>query len=172
MKFDENFFDDLDDDLEISGSNLDKEWLRQPQLYMKYAAANAHFRKLAGEARERAKIIEAECKADAAEDPESCLGKGVRPSNEKIAAYSAQHPRVEKARKETVVAEYRADMAQAAVFAFQQRKDALENLVRLAGMEYFASPRDMRNIDRQFGTPRPRSEEPAEEPVTRPRRRS
>lgn len=151
IKYDENFFDNLDEDLEISATDLDIEWVRQPQLFMRYSMASAHFKKLANEASERVKIVEAELKADAADDPVACLGSGVKPSNEKIAAYAKSHPDYEAASKRAVEAQYRADMADNAVFAFHQRKAALENLVRLAGMEYFAGPQESRSIDRDFG---------------------
>lgn len=150
MEFGEDFFDHIDEDLEVSPTDLDIEWLRQPQLFMKYSAAAAYFQKRAAQAREQVKIIEAELKCDAAEDPEGCLGKGVKPSNEKLAAYALQHPDYKKAKEKWIEAEYRAQMAQQAVFAFQQRKTMLENLVQLQSMEYFSAPKTPRNIDRSF----------------------
>jgi 5'-deoxynucleotidase YfbR-like HD superfamily hydrolase len=41
------------------------------------------------------------------------------------------------------------NIAKAAVRAFAQRKDALENLVRLHGQQYFAGPRVPRNISEE-----------------------
>lgn len=148
--YDEFIFDNIDNDLEISPNDLDKEWLGQPQAYMKYAAASAHFRKLSDFAKEKVKTVEATLKADASEDPDSCLGTGVKATVDRVAAYATSHPEFIKAKKEAIEAEYRANMALNAVFAFQQRKDALENLVRLHSMEYFSSPDAKRDINRAF----------------------
>ena len=46
-----------------------------------------------------------------------------------------------KANEEFLNAKYEVDVAQAAVVAMSQRKDALENLVRLHGQQYFAGPK-------------------------------
>lgn len=150
QKIGDDFFDHIDEDLEISATDLDIEWLRQPQLFMRYSAAAAYFQKKAALAAERKKIIEAELKCAALENPDECLGEGVKPSNEKIAAYALQHPDYIEAKEAAIQAEYRAQMAQQAVFAFQQRKAALENLVQLQSMEYFSAPKTPRNIDRDF----------------------
>ena len=91
MKIDETFFDNLDSDLEIVKAELDEEWVRQPQLFMKYAMASAELKRKAQEAQERSKLIKAELKANAAENPDRCLGRGVKASNEKLEAYASAH---------------------------------------------------------------------------------
>lgn len=140
MNFDDNFFDELEDDLRIDKVRLDREWLNQPQLYIKYAMASAHFNKLASLAADEVKVLEANLEADAAEDPDACLGRGVKPSIERCKNYALQHPQRIKARNKAVQAKYQADMALNAVFAMNQRKDALEQLVRLQGMELNSTP--------------------------------
>lgn len=140
MKVDEQFFDNLDEDLSINKFDLANEWVKQPNLFSKYASASAQLKKEAQERSEKAKLIKAELKADAAENPRECLGEGVKPSNEKVEAYATAHRDYQDAIKKAIEAQYRADMAENVVFAFHQRKSALENLVRLASMEYFATP--------------------------------
>lgn len=149
MKFDASFFDHIEDDLYIEQHRLDKEWLQQPQLYMKYAMASAHFNKLAALAADEVKIVQANLEADAAEDPEACLGRGVKASIERCKGYALTHPDYEKARKAAANAKYQADMAFSAVFAMNQRKDALEQLVRLQGMELNSSPVARDGISRE-----------------------
>lgn len=145
-----DLFETLDEDLEISAIDLDQEWLRQPNLYMKYAAHSARLHRDAAMAKEKYKVIEAQLKSDAAEDPDGCLGQGVKVSDAKLTAYAITHPEYIKAKETAIDDEFRAAMALNAVFAFQQRKDALENLVRLQGMEYFSTPSVKREINREF----------------------
>lgn len=139
--YDKNFFDDLESELEIAQFNLEKEWTQQPQLYLKYAMASAYFQRKLGDYEQKAKVLFATLKADAAEDPETCLGHGVKATNDRCEAYAIQHPSYIEAKDEVVQAKYNADMAMAAVFAMQQRKEALENLVKLQGMEIYSEPK-------------------------------
>lgn len=138
---DENLFDDLETDLEINKVKLEKEWVQQPQLYLKYAMASAFFQNVLADNEQKAKVLFATLKADAAEDPDACLGSGVKATNDRCEAYAIQHPDYIKAKQAIIDAKYDADMAMAAVFAMQQRKEALENLVRLQGMELRSEPR-------------------------------
>lgn len=140
MKYDDSFFDQLEDDLFIDKNRLDKEWTGQPQLYLKYAMASAHFNKMAALAESEVKVILANLETDAAEDPDACLGRGIKATNERCKNYALMHPEYEKARYQAAQAKYQADMALSAVFACNQRKDALEQLVRLQGMELNSSP--------------------------------
>ena len=149
MEFDDSFFDGLEEDLAIDKYRLDREWLHQPQLYLKYAMASAHFNKLAALAADEVKVIEANLEADAAEDPEACLGRGVKATIDRCKSYALQHPQRAKARNKAVQAKWHADMALNAVFAMNQRKDALEQLVRLQGMELNSAPVARDSISRE-----------------------
>lgn len=141
MKYTREFFEDLEADTEIAKFRLEEEWARQPQRYLKYAMASAYFQKKASEAEQAAKVLHATLKADAAEDPDACLGEGVKPTGDRCESYATQHPDYKKAKQAAIEAKYDADMALAAVFAMQQRKEALENLVRLQGMELYSEPK-------------------------------
>lgn len=138
---DENIFEDLEDELEIQKYNLEMEWAKQPQKYLRYAQASAYYQNYLMECEQSAKVLFATLKADAAEDPDTCLGRGVKATNDRCEAYAIQHPEYKKAKQKVIDAKYNADMALAAVFAMQQRKDALENLVRLQGMELHSEPK-------------------------------
>lgn len=142
MKYDEHTYDNLDEDLKINKNDLAREWVKQPQLFNYYAEAAAYFKKKAMEAQERVKLVEAELKMEAGDNPEACFGNGVKATNDRIAVYARSHRQYQEAFKEYTKAQYRSDMAENAVFAFHQRKSALENLVRLASMDYFSTPRD------------------------------
>ena len=119
MKYTREFFEELEDDTEIKKFRLEEEWARQPQRYLKYAMASAYFQKRASEQE----------------------GQGVKPTGDRCESYATQHPEYKKAKQAAIEAKYDADMALAAVFAMQQRKEALENLVRLQGMELYSEPK-------------------------------
>ena len=152
MKYDSSFFEDLEADLGINHMRLDKEWLHQPQLYIKYAMASAHFNKVAALAADEVKVLQANLEADAAEDPDGCLGRGVKASVERCKNYALTHPEMDKVRRKAAEAKYQADMALGAVFACNQRKDALEQLVRLQGMEWNSAPQARDGISREGET--------------------
>lgn len=138
---DDSFFDDLESDVEINRLKLEKEWTEQPQKYLKYAQASVYYQNRLMSLEQNAKVLFATLKADCAEDPETCLGKGVKATNDRCEAYAIQHPEYQKIKQQVIDAKYNADMAMSAVFAMQQRKDALENLVRLQGMEMYSEPK-------------------------------
>lgn len=140
MKYDEHTYDNLDEDLKINSKDLANEWLEQPQRFSFYANAASYFKRKSIEAAEAVKLVEAELKMEAAENPAEVFGPNVRATNERVAVYARRHPKYQEAAKKAAAALYRSDMAENAVFAFHQRKAALENLVKLAGMEYFATP--------------------------------
>lgn len=126
-------------DLEIDPDDLDNEWLRQPILYMKYAEAAAEARRRTGKAEEKIKVVRSKLitKADG--------------TAQKIEAYYRTHPDHVEAKEELIEAQYQADVMSAAEKAFEHRKRALENLVRLEERGYFASPQQPKNseIDRR-----------------------
>jgi hypothetical protein len=141
VKYDKDFFKDLDDEMIIEKYKLETEWAHQPQLYLKYAMASAYFQKIASECAEKVKIMEANLRADAAEDPDTCLGRGVKATGERCESYATSHPTRVQAKQEAIEAKYASDAALGAVFAMNQRKDALENLVKLQSMEIYSEPK-------------------------------
>lgn len=137
---------DYEKDLEIDPDFLDAEWLNHPKLFMKYAKESARANAAAKLAEEKVKIIRSELSRDATDDPDRCLGKGVKPTVTAIESYYRGQGEHKKAKKEWVDACYYADLLAGAVSAFQARKLALENLVKLHGQNYFASPQEPHNL--------------------------
>lgn len=136
---------DYKKDISIDVNALDVEWANQAATYAKYAeesaAANAVLRKL----EEKLKVTRSELTLEAASNP-SLLGDGVKPTADNIEAYYRTHPRHKSVKAEWEAASYEAEMLQNAVFAFQQKKVALENLVRLLAATYFAGPVEPRDL--------------------------
>jgi hypothetical protein len=133
-----------ENDIRIDESSLDVEWLDQASLMMRYARHSAEARKLMDEAKQDMDVIRAEIDKEIRENPEHF---GI----DKVTEGSIQSTILTEKRYKIKVqayldAKYEADMAQGAVRAFDARKDALENLVRLNGQQYFAGPKIPRDL--------------------------
>lgn len=133
-------------DLYIDESALDVEWLGQPMLMVKYS------RELASAEREVARLKEKISVEQAR------LDKDVRTSPEKYGLYDIKiteavvnnaiitNKDFQKLKAELIDANYEVGMLKGAVDAVKQRKDALQDLVRLHGQQYFAGPTMPRDL--------------------------
>lgn len=142
---------DFKKDVEINPNQLDVEWLRQPALYQKYSEACAEANDDLKRAEQRMKVIRSELILEASERGEDVLGKGVKPTGPTIEAYYRNHKEHQDAKEEYFKAAKRAEMLTNALFALQQKKVALENLVRLLTSNYFASPSVPRDLSAEWG---------------------
>lgn len=131
-------------DIRIDETALDVEWLEQPTLMMKYAKIAAEARRELDLAKENLDVIKAEIDKDIRMNPENYdLGKVTEAA---IFATMLGTAKYKKANQRLIDAKYEADVASAAVRAMDARKEALENLVRLHGQQYFAGPRMPRDL--------------------------
>ena len=130
---------DYENDIRIDESSLDAEWLDQPSLMFKYAKNAAEMRRLLDLSKEKLDLVKAEIDKEIRTNPEKF---GIEKITETVVANSMLATfKYKKANEEFLNAKYEVDVAQAAVVAMSQRKDALENLVRLHGQQYFAGPK-------------------------------
>jgi len=133
---------DFEGDIQIDGFRLDIEWLEQASLAIKYGKYWARCRETLTRAEERIKVVRAELIKEANEDPDTCLGKGIKPTAVNVEAYYRNHTEHKKAKDEWIKAQYELNMAEVARSEISYtRKAALENLVRLHGQQYFAGPK-------------------------------
>jgi hypothetical protein len=131
-------------DITIDEGALDVEWLEQPRLMLKYARNAAEARKALDEAKEKLDFVKADLDRKIRTDPEDYgLMKVTEPT---VAAAIFTCDEYKEANKDYIQAKFDADIAQGATFAFNARKDALENLVRLHGQQYFAGPKIPRDL--------------------------
>lgn len=137
---------DYEKDLEINPNFLDAEFLNHSQVFMKYAKESARANKTAKLAHEKVKTLRSQLIKVANEDPDNCLGKGIKPIAVNVEAYFRDHATYKRLKQEWIEATYDADLLTNAVFAFQARKVALENLVRLHGQQYFSTPNEPRDL--------------------------
>ena len=130
-------------DIRIDPDALDVEWLRQPELYMAYCEEAASAKSAVNAVQEKLKVLRSKLILEAREEA------GAKNSAE-AEAYYRTHPDHIALKKEWVQKDHIASLMNSAVFAFNQRKDALENLVRLAGQGYFATPSTPRDLGEEM----------------------
>lgn len=132
-------------DIEIDETALDIEWLNQPGLMMRYARHLAQMRRDLDEAKQNLDVVKAEVDRNIREFPEKYGIDKLTEGSVNSAVLTSK--KYKEAQEKYLNAKFEADMAQGAVNAFEQRKTALENLVKLNGQQYFASPKVPRNIE-------------------------
>jgi len=128
-----------EDDIKIDESALDMEWLDQPSLMMKYARHAAECRMELDKAKEELELTKAELDKEIRSKSEKF---GIEKITDKVVENTIpMQPQYKLASKNYINARFESDVAYGAVKAMETRKEALENLGRLLGLQYFAGPR-------------------------------
>ena len=135
-------------DVSIDETALDVEWLQQPNLMYKYAKYQAETKKAMDEAKERLDFIKAKLEMDIRANPENYGLSKVTESA--IASTILLQPEYQEVSKKYIEAKYENDVAVAAVRAIDQKKTALENLVKLLNVSYFAGPSAPRDLSLEW----------------------
>jgi hypothetical protein len=136
-------------DLKIDETSLDVEWLDQPVLFMKYARHSAEKEKEKDEAKEELELTKAELDKEIRSFPDRF---GIEKITDKVVENTILLQKDYKEASETFLqAKFEWMVAKGAVDAFNQRKEALENLVKLNGQSYFAGPQIPRDLHEQRG---------------------
>lgn len=135
-------------DVRIDPDALDTEWLEQAPLMMKYTQHEARCRRQLEQAKTEVSIVEAELDKEIRSNPD----KFDLPKITETAIKSAIQTDKDflEAQENLREAEYELNMASAAVRSIYGKKDALENLVRLFGQQYFAGPKVPRDLSFQW----------------------
>ena len=141
---------DYKKDVMIDDSALDLEWIDQPSLMLKYARHASEMQKELDYAKEDLDLAKSE------------LDKAIRSNPdkyeiEKITETVVQNTiisqdRYIEANHKLIEAQFELNVAKGAARAIDTRKDALENLVRLHGQQYFAGPRVPRDLSHERAT--------------------
>jgi hypothetical protein len=133
-----------EDDIKIDESSLDVEWLDQPSLMMKYARHAAQCRLEMDKAKEALELVKAELDKEIRSFPDRF---GIEKITDKVVENTIpMQPDYKEAINNFIKARFESDVAYGAVKAMETRKDALENLGRLMGLQYFAGPRMPRDL--------------------------
>lgn len=125
--------------IEVDESNLDRECIKLPSTFLKYAYAGAEARKDLDEAKAALELAEAELGAEIRQDPEAYkLEKATEKAVEQVVITL---PRYRKMLSRYQNAKYKLEELQAVLSALEMKKRSITLLVDLHGMGYFSSPR-------------------------------
>lgn len=139
---------DFEKDVMIDPDALDVEWLEQPRLMLKYGQIAAEAKNTADNLKEALDSFKAGLDLDIRKEPEKF---GIAKITEgAIQSAILQDDKHKELSEELANARYEAEMAKVASMAISTRKDALENLVRLFGMQYFAGPNLPRDLNHEW----------------------
>ena len=138
---------DYEEFMDIDEDSLDVEWLEQPKKMVEMVRIAARVKRELDYAKENVSMIRAELGKKIRENPSKYGIDKITEGAINEAILSNKQYR--DAQKELIDAQYEHEVASGSVKATEQRKSALENLVKLHGQQYFAGPRVPRNIHEQ-----------------------
>ena len=124
---------DYEKDVEINEFELEKEWLNQASLYMKYAEASAQAEAEMLEAHEAIKIRRSELIKECKEDNP----KATAPEIESYYRTDSEH---QELKTKWIEAQHNFRILEGVVKSMYMRKSALENLVRMSLSAYYGEP--------------------------------
>lgn len=129
---------DYQRDVRIDKDTLDREWVQQPQLAMQYSEAAVNAQSEMDTAKERVELV----RADLDKRMRQILMMGdKKPTEAVISSAVMTHEEYQEASSQYLNAKRTWGIMRAAADAIcDQRKAALENLVKLFGMGYFSTP--------------------------------
>jgi len=139
-----------EEDTEIDVDSLDVEWLRQPELGLRYGSHVVHLRQIVKDLDEKKKTIRSELIRKANTNPVKYCHKE-KPNASDIEAYYRTHKRYKEVVRELQEKETELELAEVARREVAiTRKQTLEQLVVLHGQMYFAGPRVPRNLREEW----------------------
>ena len=135
-------------DIEINESALDVEWLQQATLTYQYSKIAAEAKRTLDKHKEKLDIKKAEIDRKIRETPEK-FGL-VKLTETVISNTIIQQEEYSEMNMLMIDAKYELEMAMASTRALQDKKSALENLVKLHGQNYFAGPSVPRDLSKEW----------------------
>ena len=135
-------------DMQIDETALDVEWLQQPTLMFKYSKILAKNKMFLDKAKEELDILKAGIDRKIRLSPEDF---GLSKLTETVINNTIiQEKEYIDLSNDVIDARYEVEMAGAAVRSLQDKKSALENLVKLHGQNYFAGPSVPRDLSKEW----------------------
>jgi hypothetical protein len=128
-----------DNFIDINEHELDREWVEQPKLYYKWAKKLADKRLYLDEAKANFDLVKADLDARIRADPDE-FDLGEKVTEASVQACILRQVEYVNAQQELNAARHEVNVLEAGVSALDHRKRALEKLVDLYGMQYFAEP--------------------------------
>jgi len=140
--------DNWKEDVEINPDALDVEWCRQSSLFAKYCEKQVTARDTVDRLKHQLDVLEAELGLKIRNDPASYgLEKVTEAGVQSVMLLNKKRAALHES---LLQARYELEIVQSAVRALDQKKSALENLVRLGGQNYFAMPSVPRDLGQEW----------------------
>ena len=134
-------------DVAIDPEALDVEWVQQAELMYKYTRHAANMKTIVDESRERLDVGKARIEMDIRSDPTAFgLAKPTEAGIQSTILLQEEYRELNQAYNH---AKFEYEIALAGVRAIDQKKTALENLVKLLAASYFAGPRSPRDLRKE-----------------------
>lgn len=156
-------------DLFIDESALDVEWLGQPMLMVKYSRELASAEREVARLKEKISVEQAKLDKEIRTNPEKYGLYDIKITEAVVTNAIVTNKEFRKLKDELIDANYEVGMLKGAVDAVKQRKDALQDLVKLHGQQYFAGPTMPRNLS--FEVEQKMKKEKSNQAITITRRR-
>lgn len=134
-------------DVHIDETALDVELLRQPELTLRYGHLLAEARLEVSQRKEALEFIRATLDGDIRMNPEKYEIQKI--TETVVSTTITLQSSFLKKNQELQEAQYEAECYQVAVNALRDKKDALSDLVKLHGQQYFAGPMTPRNLQEE-----------------------
>jgi len=125
-------------DVTIDPDALDVEWLGQPGLIFKYSKKSAEAQQDLSDAKEALELCKAELNKAIRSNPEKY--KCDKITDSVVEATILIQPDFQDVSKEYREAAFQVNILRGVMDALNNKKSALENLVKLHGQNYFAGP--------------------------------
>ena len=138
----------FEEDIRIDEDALDIEWLNQPRLMLKYSKISAEAKMEMLLRKENLDLVKADLDKEIRSDPEK-FGV-VKITETAVSNTIISHKLYKEANTAYLQAQYEADIAKGSLSAVEHKKDALENLERLFGQNYFAGPQVPRDLSYEW----------------------
>lgn len=138
-----------EEDININENALDVEWVNQPALLLQYAQHSAELSKDYDETKQDVELLYAKLDKDIRENPENFGLQDIKITESVVKNAIITNEEYKDAINELTNSKYELDIAKACVSAIHMKKEALENLVRLHGLQYFAGPSIPRNLSKE-----------------------
>lgn len=140
----------FEEDINIDPDALDVEWLRQSNLYIKYSEALSKARRYLDKLKDKLDVMRSEFDLAIRKDPAKYFGKDFKLTENAVQSKIMSFSEYREVQENILEAKYNVDVLSAAVRSLEQKKESLENLVKLLGMQYFASPKEPRNLGFEY----------------------
>jgi hypothetical protein len=134
-------------DIAIDETALDVEWVDHPRRMLLYCSNVAEAHKEMDLAKERLDFVKATLDQEIRSMQSGPIGP--KQTEASINALIIVHPQYVDASRDYIERKYDHEIAVGAVRAFEHRKTALENLVRLHANQYFAGPAIPHNLSEE-----------------------